>query len=130
MQSDEDGKTMDRLRAMADVLCPKFKLTYRMIEAERDGVNGHYGICYEDGEIRIRVRDRMDHGDDSDEGDDSDDRSGSDDDDSDDDDSDDRSGHDDDDNSGPGSSDEDDDDDNSGPGSGDDDDDDDGDDDD
>jgi hypothetical protein len=89
-------------------------------EVEVDFRNGTRRIQFyaelEDGEVRIRVRDRMDDGgSDSDDGDDSDDRSGSDDDVSDDDDSDDRRGHDDDDddddNSGPGSSDDDDNDD-------------------
>ena len=55
-QDDQNEETMKRLRAMADDLAPLFKLRYRSIEAERKGVTDHYGICYEDGEIRIRLR--------------------------------------------------------------------------
>ena len=56
LQQDQDAKTMRRLREMAADLAASFRLRYRMIEAERDGVVEHYGICYEDGEIRIRLR--------------------------------------------------------------------------
>jgi predicted metal-dependent hydrolase len=56
LQGEQDEQAMKRLRAMADDLAPRFKLRYRMIEAEREGVTEHYGICYEDGEIRIRLR--------------------------------------------------------------------------
>jgi hypothetical protein len=56
LQVDQDDKTMKRLRAMADDLCKRFKLSYRTIDAENEGVTEHYGICYEDGEIRIRLR--------------------------------------------------------------------------
>jgi predicted metal-dependent hydrolase len=53
---DEDRKTMAQLRARAKVLAPRFNLRYRLIEAEQDGVYEHYGICYDDGVIRIRLR--------------------------------------------------------------------------
>jgi hypothetical protein len=53
---DQNDKTMKRLRSMADDLCKRFELRYRVIDAEVDGVTEHYGICYEDGEIRIRLR--------------------------------------------------------------------------
>jgi hypothetical protein len=56
LQSDQDDKTMRWLRGMADDLCRRFRLRYRKIEAETEGVNEHYGICYDDGEIRIRLR--------------------------------------------------------------------------
>ena len=56
LRVDQDGETMKRLRAMADDLCASFKLRYRVIDAELEGVTEHYGICYEDGEIRIRLR--------------------------------------------------------------------------
>ncbi len=56
LQADQDDKTMKRLRDMADDLCRRFRLKYRKIEAEPEGVTEHYGICYEDGEIRIRLR--------------------------------------------------------------------------
>ena len=54
--TDQDDKTMKRLRAIASDLCERFKLRFRTIDAETEGVNEHYGICYEDGEIRIRLR--------------------------------------------------------------------------
>jgi predicted metal-dependent hydrolase len=41
---------------MADDLCKRFKLRYLAIDAEDEGVTEHYGVCYEDGEIRIRLR--------------------------------------------------------------------------
>jgi len=53
---DEDAQTLAGLIEIADILCPQFRLRYLKIVAERAGVNGHYGICYEDGEIRIRLR--------------------------------------------------------------------------
>jgi len=56
LQTDQDDKTMKKLRTMADDLCKRFKLSYRAIEAETEGVTEHYGICYDDGEIRIRLR--------------------------------------------------------------------------
>ncbi len=56
LQLDQEDKTMKRLREMADELCARFRLSYRKIEAETEGVNEHYGICYDDGEIRIRLR--------------------------------------------------------------------------
>lgn len=56
LQADQDDETMKRLRALADDLCKRFKLRYRTIDAEPEGVIEHYGICYEDGEIRVRLR--------------------------------------------------------------------------
>lgn len=56
LQTDQDERTMKRLREMADDLCGRFRLRYHKIEAETEGVNEHYGICYDDGEIRIRLR--------------------------------------------------------------------------
>jgi len=44
-----------RLNRDAERIAQRFELRYRAIEAERVGVNGHYGICYSDGLIRIRV---------------------------------------------------------------------------
>ena len=55
-RADEDREKMEWLIAIADDLCPRFRLRYLKIIPERAGVNGHYGICYEDGEIRIRLR--------------------------------------------------------------------------
>jgi hypothetical protein len=55
-REDEDRRTMTQLRAMADDLAGVFKLRVTTIEPERDGVVAHYGICYQDGSIRIRLR--------------------------------------------------------------------------
>ncbi len=55
-RSAESGATMERLRHMAAELARSFGLRYAVLEAERDGINQHYGICYKDGLIRIRLR--------------------------------------------------------------------------
>ena len=47
---------LERLRGWGEVLAAKYRLTCALIEAEREGVNGHYGICYPEGVIRIRLR--------------------------------------------------------------------------
>ena len=47
---------MDRLRAQAADLAQAFGLRFATIDRERDGINAHYGICYSDGRIRIRLR--------------------------------------------------------------------------
>jgi len=47
---------MERLEGDAARIARRFGLRYRSLEAERAGVNGHYGICYDDGTIRIRLR--------------------------------------------------------------------------
>jgi hypothetical protein len=44
-----------RLNRDAERIAQRFELRYRAVEAERKGVNGHYGICYSDGLIRIRL---------------------------------------------------------------------------
>ena len=44
-----------RLNRDAERIAQRFQLRYRAVEAERAGVNGHYGICYSDGLIRIRL---------------------------------------------------------------------------
>ena len=55
-RAEEDGRVMERLRRWGEELARAFGLRYRALDPERDGVNGHYGICYEDGVIRIRLR--------------------------------------------------------------------------
>ena len=40
----------------AERIAARFGLRYRAIEAEQANVNSHYGICYSDGVIRIRLR--------------------------------------------------------------------------
>ncbi len=52
----EEERALSRLRTQGVDLCTRFGLRWKCLIKERDGVNGHYGICYEDGEIRIRLR--------------------------------------------------------------------------
>ncbi|HXV77588.1 MAG TPA: Wss1p-related putative metallopeptidase [Candidatus Polarisedimenticolaceae bacterium] len=53
---EEDRETIDRLRSWGAELAEHFQLRVRSIDVERDGVVRHYGICYDDGTIRIRLR--------------------------------------------------------------------------
>ena len=55
-RAEEERAAMERLLDHARDLGTRFNLRYAAIEAEQDGVNEHYGICYEDGVIRIRLR--------------------------------------------------------------------------
>ncbi len=52
----DESSTMRRLLTIADELALRFGLRYTSIEPESVGVNEHYGICYDDGRIRIRLR--------------------------------------------------------------------------
>ena len=52
----ESRRVMERLRRDADRIAGRFELGYKAIRAERNGVNEHYGVCYANGEIRIRLR--------------------------------------------------------------------------
>jgi len=45
-----------RLNRDAEQIAWRFGLRYRSIEAERANVKSRYGICYEDGVIKIRLR--------------------------------------------------------------------------
>ncbi len=54
--ADENREIMDKLRRWAGELGRMFDLSYTSLQAEREGVTGHYGVCYEDGAIRIRLR--------------------------------------------------------------------------
>lgn len=47
---------MAQLQRDARRIAEHFELRYRSLRAERPGVNAHYGICYSDGSIRIRLR--------------------------------------------------------------------------
>lgn len=47
---------MSRLRRDADRICHRFGLRYRSLEPERANVKRRYGICYDDGSIKIRLR--------------------------------------------------------------------------
>jgi len=53
---DEDLEMMTRLRGWGAELARRFGLRYKSLDPEQDGVVEHYGICYEDGVIRIRLR--------------------------------------------------------------------------
>jgi hypothetical protein len=53
---DEDLEVMTRLRGWGADLARRFGLRYKSLDPEQDGVVEHYGICYEDGVIRIRLR--------------------------------------------------------------------------
>jgi hypothetical protein len=46
---------LERLRADARRIALRFGLRYRAIEAERANVKRRYGVCFSDGEIRIRL---------------------------------------------------------------------------
>lgn len=45
-----------RLNRDAERIAAAFGLRYRAVEAERADVRSRYGVCYEDGTIRIRLR--------------------------------------------------------------------------
>ena len=55
-REQEDHTTMARLRAQGAALAGHFGLRFAALQAEADGVVEHYGICYRDGVIRIRLR--------------------------------------------------------------------------
>jgi hypothetical protein len=55
-REEEDRRAMDRLRQWGRDLASHFGLRWTAIDPERDGVTTHYGICYADGVIRIRLR--------------------------------------------------------------------------
>jgi len=46
---------LERLRADALRIALHFGLRYRVIEAERANVKRRYGVCFSDGEIRVRL---------------------------------------------------------------------------
>jgi len=55
-RGSEDRAALEKLRSVATELGASFGLGTPRIEPERDGIVAHYGICYEDGRIRIRLR--------------------------------------------------------------------------
>lgn len=55
-RAEEDHAAIERLKGMGAELAGHFGLRYSYIEAERDGEYRHYGVCYRDGVIRIRLR--------------------------------------------------------------------------
>lgn len=46
---------LERLSADARQIAARFDLEYRVLEAERANVKSRYGICYDDGTIKIRL---------------------------------------------------------------------------
>lgn len=55
-RAGEDAAALERLRSMAWALAAHFGLRFTSVDAEAEGVVQHYGICYADGRIRIRLR--------------------------------------------------------------------------
>jgi hypothetical protein len=59
-KNEKDHETsrslMARLNRDAQQIAWRFDLSYRSIEPERANVKNRYGICYEDGVIKIRLR--------------------------------------------------------------------------
>ena len=53
---NENRELMARLNRDARRITLQFGLRYRALEAERANVKSRYGICYDDGTIRIRLR--------------------------------------------------------------------------
>jgi hypothetical protein len=49
------ARLMERLRADAEHLASHFGLRYRSLLIERPTARSHYGICYQDGTIKIRL---------------------------------------------------------------------------
>lgn len=49
-------RLIESLNRDAQRIAPAFGLRYQSIEAERANVTGHYGVCYSDGVIKIRLR--------------------------------------------------------------------------
>jgi predicted metal-dependent hydrolase len=47
---------IERLERDAERIAGRFRLAYRSIEAERANVKSRYGVCYDDGRIKIRLR--------------------------------------------------------------------------
>ena len=52
----ESRQVMKKLRAWGTELAARFELEFLSIDPERASVIEHYGVCYEDGAIRIRLR--------------------------------------------------------------------------
>jgi hypothetical protein len=56
MERWESRELVARINRDAERIAERFALRYRSIEAERANVKSHYGVCYSDGTIRIRLR--------------------------------------------------------------------------
>jgi hypothetical protein len=53
--ADDRRRVLDQLRRDADMLARDFELPLRHVMPEGPRVTSRYGVCYEDGEIRIRL---------------------------------------------------------------------------
>ncbi len=56
MGSDTNRRLVERLNRDARRIAWRFGLRYRSIEAERANVKRRFGVCYDDGVIKIRLR--------------------------------------------------------------------------
>jgi predicted metal-dependent hydrolase len=55
-RDEQDVAMMERLRSWGRELAEEFGIRFASLEAEQEGINEHYGVCYADGIIRIRLR--------------------------------------------------------------------------
>ncbi len=55
-EREKQRAVLDRLRRDATSLATHFRLPLGSIDAERAQVKRRYGVCYEDGTIRVRLR--------------------------------------------------------------------------
>ena len=55
-RSREAKQVLQRLRRDAALLARAHRLPLRLLEAERANVKRRYGVCYDDGSVRIRLR--------------------------------------------------------------------------
>jgi hypothetical protein len=55
-EREEQRVVLERLRADALTLAAAYRLPLRSLDAERSQVKRRYGICYDDGSIRVRLR--------------------------------------------------------------------------
>ena len=56
MGDDSPRALIEQLNRDAERIAARFGLRYRSIEAERPRVKSRFGVCYDDGSIRIRLR--------------------------------------------------------------------------
>jgi predicted metal-dependent hydrolase len=56
MDRETNRTLIERLNRDAQQIAWRFGLRYRSIEAERANVTSRYGVCYDDGVIKIRLR--------------------------------------------------------------------------
>ncbi len=56
VEHEEQRVVVERLRRDARVLAERFRLPLSRLDAEKPRVKRRYGVCYEDGSIRIRLR--------------------------------------------------------------------------